>query len=377
MADRPLRCAFLVQGEGRGHMTQALAAEEILREAGHEVCGIFVGTSELRGPPRFFTEGTRAPVTSYTTPVLVPDRRDRGMSVPATALHNALRLPVYVWSGVRVAWRLRRLRPDLIVNFFDLVSAIAVAILLPRTPTVAVGHHFLLTHPEFPRPEGRSPGWLGLRLLTWICGLGARARLALSFRELEDPDPRTRVVPPLLRGTVTEAVPEAGEHVLVYLLNPGYAPELKAWHEANRHVPVRVFMDRSAAAPESAHENLSFRPLDGEGFVEALRTCRGLATTAGFEAVCEAMYLDKPVLLVPTEGHVEQACNALDAEAAGAGIVRSRFDLDAFLEYLPRHRKIGDRFRDWVRSAPDRLLSELESAALGRSLSPSQRARKE
>lgn len=356
-------------------MTQALAVEEILREAGHEVCGIFVGTSELRGPPRFFTEGARAPVTSYTTPILVPDREDRGMSVAATALHNALRLPVYVWSGLRIARRLRRLGPDLIVNFFDLVSAIAVALLLPTTPTVAVGHHFLLTHPEFPRPPGRIPGWLGLRLLTWICGLGARVRLALSFRELADPDPGTRVVPPLLRGAVTEAVPEEGDHLLLYLLNPGYAPELEAWHRENRHVPVRVFMDRSAAARGSRHEHLSFRPLDGQGFIEELRTCRGLATTAGFEAVAEAMYLDKPVLLVPTEGHVEQACNALDAEAAGAGIVRPGFDLDALLEYLPRHRKIGDRYRDWVRSAPERVLRELEAAALGRSLSPSQRAR--
>ena len=46
-------------------------------------------------------------------------------------------------------------------------------------------------------------------------------------------------------------------------------------------------------------------------FLEYMAGCKGYATTAGFESVCEAMYLQKPVLMVPT--HIKQECNALDA----------------------------------------------------------------
>lgn len=46
--------------------------------------------------------------------------------------------------------------------------------------------------------------------------------------------------------------------------------------------------------------------------------CRAYATTAGFESICEAMYLGKPVLMVPA--HIEQDCNAHDAMRAGAGL---------------------------------------------------------
>lgn len=50
-----------------------------------------------------------------------------------------------------------------------------------------------------------------------------------------------------------------------------------------------------------------------------MSSCRAYATTAGFESVCEAMYLGKPLLMVPA--HIEQDCNAYDAARGGAGII--------------------------------------------------------
>lgn len=34
-----MKFLFIVQGEGRGHLTQAITLEEILRRNGHEVVG--------------------------------------------------------------------------------------------------------------------------------------------------------------------------------------------------------------------------------------------------------------------------------------------------------------------------------------------------
>ena len=45
-----LRALFIVQGEGRGHMTQALALASMLRRAGHSICKTVVskgGDSEV------------------------------------------------------------------------------------------------------------------------------------------------------------------------------------------------------------------------------------------------------------------------------------------------------------------------------------------
>jgi UDP:flavonoid glycosyltransferase YjiC (YdhE family) len=85
--------------------------------------------------------------------------------------------------------------------------------------------------------------------------------------------------------------------------------------------------------------------------------CKAYATTAGFESVCEAMYMGKPVLVVPT--HIEQACNAFEMSQLGAGIVADDFDLEKLLEYIPQYQKKTD-FKVWIRQAEEYILDAIE-----------------
>ena len=62
-----MKYLFVVQGEGRGHMTQAITLEKMLRKNGHEVVGIMVGTSATRKIPEFFLRAVSAPVSEYTS----------------------------------------------------------------------------------------------------------------------------------------------------------------------------------------------------------------------------------------------------------------------------------------------------------------------
>lgn len=87
--------------------------------------------------------------------------------------------------------------------------------------------------------------------------------------------------------------------------------------------------------------------------------CRGLVCTAGFESVCEAMYLNKPALMIPVKGHFEQYCNARDAAKAGAGIYDDHFNLTRFLQYLPHIRPPKNHFRDWVNSMDAKVMNHI------------------
>ena len=84
-----LAVAFVVQGEGRGHMTQALALARFLRAAGHEIVRVLVGTSPFRSVPDYFRDGIGAPVETYDAPTQVPDRAGRGVSVSRTTSAGA------------------------------------------------------------------------------------------------------------------------------------------------------------------------------------------------------------------------------------------------------------------------------------------------
>ncbi|MCD8538855.1 MAG: hypothetical protein LRY55_03140 [Leadbetterella sp.] len=63
------------------------------------------------------------------------------------------------------------------------------------------------------------------------------------------------------------------------------------------------------------------------------------------------MLLGKPVLMVPMRKHYEQTCNALDAERSGAGLYRTSFDADPFLEFIPCYRSRRPEFKAWVEQA--------------------------
>ena len=60
-----MRYVFIVQGEGRGHLTQAISMERLLRENGHEVAAVLVGKSPARRLPAFFERTIQAPVEMF------------------------------------------------------------------------------------------------------------------------------------------------------------------------------------------------------------------------------------------------------------------------------------------------------------------------
>lgn len=88
---------------------------------------------------------------------------------------------------------------------------------------------------------------------------------------------------------------------------------------------------------------------------------KAYATTAGFESVCEAMYMQKPVLMVPT--HIEQECNVIDAQRSGAGVRAADFDLSKLLTFIPTYRPDLD-YKMWVNMAPNIILEELTNFEL-------------
>ena len=88
--------------------------------------------------------------------------------------------------------------------------------------------------------------------------------------------------------------------------------------------------------------------------------CYGMVL-AGFETVCEAMYFNKPVMMIPVHGHYEQSCNARDAFKAGAGIYNETFRLNKFLEYIPFHFFNNANYCGWILSMEQRVMCAIES----------------
>ena len=95
-------------------------------------------------------------------------------------------------------------------------------------------------------------------------------------------------------------------------------------------------------------ENLNFYQLNDQLFIEKMIAFKDFVTMAGFDSVCESMYLGKSALMIPVEGHYEQGYNAKDPFKGSSGITRSNFDLTTLINYLPKYKNIKNEFHPWV-----------------------------
>jgi uncharacterized protein (TIGR00661 family) len=185
-----------------------------------------------------------------------------------------------------------------------------------------------------------------------MTALGAEERLALSFLPKES-RARLRVVPPLLRQEVKELTVCGGDFYLAYMVNPGYSEEVLSFAKLHPEIQIKAYWDKKGAQEiENPLPNLSFHKVNDQGFLEAMAACKGLICTAGFESVCEAMYLGKPVVMVPVAGQYEQACNALDGEQSGAGKKADFFDFELLTSLSFPDASYTKDYQEWAESWP-------------------------
>lgn len=358
-----LRCLFVVQGEGRGHLTQALALRSILEEAGHDVCRVVVTRGGSDAIPAFFVDQIGAPITYADGFRFVVKDSSRSISWTQTVAYNFRRLPRLKASLTSIAKLVRQLEPDVILNFYEPLGGLYALWYRPSVPVVAIAHQFMFLHPQYVFPQGFYFQRKGTAFFTRISGLGAARHLGLSLRELPNQG-RVRVVPPLLRNELFDLPAEQSQpFLLLYLYHHSCMDAIVRWHEQRPDVELHCFWNNPDAPDTWQYdETLTFHPLHGQKFLEMMARCQGLVTTSGFETMAEAMYLGKPLMLIPMQKHFEQHCNGVDGVAEGAAIHAADFHLDKLLDFVPQYKYDTRSFRGWVHRAGEIFLREIEAA---------------
>lgn len=355
-----MKVIFVIQGEGRGHLTQALALRQMLLHEGHEVVKVLVGKSKSRVIPAFFQNQMGCDIEQFYSPNFRPSKDNRRFNLLRSITYNAFLVPSYVSSINMIHRNIKESGADIIINFYEVLCGITCKLFRLGVPEVCVAHQYLFLHPAFQMP-GKSPlSESMLKLFTRITCLGAAVKLALSIRWYDDDENlRIKVVPPLLRQEVKTTIRRHGDYIMGYMLNTGFAEDVKAWHKKHPHTHLHFFWDNPDAPEElKVDDTLSFHRLNDMKFLKLLAGCRAYATTAGFESVCEALYMGKPCMLIPA--HVEQECNAMDAEREMVGVVSVDFDIDKLKAFAHDYEEDVE-FRMWENHADGRIMATIEN----------------
>jgi uncharacterized protein (TIGR00661 family) len=260
----------------------------------------------------------------------------------------------------------REFGPDVIISDAEVWSHRVAADL--KIPCISFDHIGLLA---YCRPEvewqDRPVAFFNAQCYRWLMGEPDRV-LVSSFYPVRPRTPDIKIVGPCLRQAVRELSPRCGDYLLAYFnqgkdqLRPSILAAL-----ARAGPPVHVYgSDR-----QGQEGPLTFLPLSNLPFLEDLAGCRAVIGTAGNQLIGEAIYLGKPVCVMP-EACVEQRLNAAAVERLGIGMRLSagRFTakrLRAFLANLDSYvDNLGRNVRDGVQEsveAIEQFVMELVPAA--------------
>ncbi len=356
-----MKYIFIIQGEGRGHMTQAISMATILRQAGHSVDRVMVGKCSNRELPQFFIDKIGCEVVPFSSPAIDYGNKGKKGGIFRSIVTNLAPRKMVQWLGSMrfISKNIKESGADIVINFYDMIFGLTAMLTLMQRPIINIAHQYLISHSAYPLKGELLSQRATLALMNNFCALRSRKVLALSLYPLT-PDERGRmeVVPPLLRSEIFECEAKSEDFILGYMLNPAYYDEVVEWKRNNPDVEVHLFWDKKDEPEVKEHvKGLWMHRLNDKLFLDMMARCKGYITTAGFESVCEAAYLGKPIVMIPA--HIEQQINAADAQKAGVGIASNKFDLQTLLDYIPLHNHDNATFKEWVDSAKERYIKAL------------------
>ena len=185
---------------------------------------------------------------------------------------------------------------DVVFNDFEPVTAWAAR--RQGVPVVGLSHQAAVKHPSSPKPDQHDAVAMA------IMNTYAPADLEIGFHfQRYAPEIRT----PIIRRQVREATSTQEGHVTVYL--PAYGEQaLLAVLRRIPEVKWEVF-SRHWNSP-TVKANVQFLPASSDGFLKSMASSNGVLCGAGFETPSEALFLKKPLLVVPMKGQFEQQCNS-------------------------------------------------------------------
>ena len=353
-----MKYMFIVQGEGRGHMTQALAVKELIEKEGHEVVCVLVGNMKRHAVPDFFKSAFMCRVIDMRSPSFV---FDGGVNMWKTAVHNVITIPRYILSLKRIRQQIHKTKPDIIINFYEPLFGLYRMFGGECKKSFAIAHQFMFLHPNYVanRSNEKKFELWGGKLYTKLVGCKSK-KIALSISE-EEPKNGITIVPPILREDVFKDPDKVyfGGFVLVYYLSRGYGRDFLK--ENPHNTKYEVFTEKFWPSNSDTLEfgNITFNKLDGKKFLDYMKKCDMVVCTAGFETASESSYLGKKVMVIPTENHFEQYFNAWDFQLAG--LAKMRFDFKNISVYDTEISFDSiTKFRCWVNRYKEEFKKALE-----------------
>lgn len=348
-----MRILYGVVGEGMGHATRSAVVLEHLLRCGHEIKIVVSGRAHSFLTERF---ADRAKLTCEEIEGLTLRYLDNRLDRKGSLFWNLRNAPKKIDKAVTVYRKVAEdgFRPDLVVSDFE--SWAALYGLRKGLPVVSIDNIQMINRCKHDKAIKKAKG-LDFRLAR----LSVKMKVPKAYHYLITtfffPPVRkkyTTLVPPILRDEVVQARRVPGKHFVVYQR----AMETEALVAMLGKLPYdfRVY----GAEGKGKEGRVSLRPFSTKGFLDDLRTARGVISGGGFSLMSESVSLGVPMLSVPIEHQFEQELNARYLQHLGYGRFAKKLTVEALEDFVAHTDDCSRALAGYERKDNSELFDALE-----------------
>jgi len=126
------------------------------------------------------------------------------------------------------------------------------------------------------------------------------------------------ILPPIIKKSLWEATPQIEKHISVYLPQNAIS-EIRRYLYGMESLKFQVFSKE--VQKDFTDFNVEWKSVNNDSFAKSMINSAGVICGAGFETPAEALFLGKPLMVIPIQGQYEQYCNAAALEEFNVQVV--------------------------------------------------------
>ncbi|MBT3220256.1 MAG: teichoic acid biosynthesis protein [Proteobacteria bacterium] len=327
-----MKILYGVVGEGMGHATRSCVVLEHLLRLGHDLRVVVSGRAHGFLQERFFFDHPNIAIEEIHG--LTLSYEGNAVDKSESFWDNLEKAPAGLLKNLSAYQKIAEdgFSPDLVISDFE--SWAYFYGLHHELPVISIDNMQVINRCQHDDDILAQWDYQIAKAAVKFKLPGAYHYLVTSFFFPPVRKERTTLVPPILRPEILAAKREPSDHVLVYQTssaNEKLLPTLKTLP-----YQFRVY----GMGKEGIEGNITLCAFSETGFVDDLRTARGVVAGGGFSLMSEAVHLHVPMLSIPLKKQFEQELNARYLAKLGYGAWTENLDAEkivAFLENTDSH----------------------------------------
>ncbi len=199
-------------------------------------------------------------------------------------------------------------------------------------PLLTIDNQHFLIYGKYASSKRYFLEYFKARLVLGLATRKADHHLILLFPgEKLDLNKKTTGITPILREEIFKIKPKKQDYVFVYQSTKTYKKLLALLEQVNEKFIIYGF------DLEKKYKNLTFKKFDDrKRFLKDLSCAKAVISNGGFTLISEALYLQKPLLVIPIKKHFEQIFNAAYIKKNNYGEFYPDLSRKNILEFLAR-----------------------------------------